>query len=324
VLRAIGLMLVALAQTTVRRLRHGPPRPTWSFTFQLVQRYMRLDWDATADWDLPRLREEMSRRPYPRKYAKRALSRDDSLGGVPVHVYTPRERRGDGVVLYFHGGSFIYGSATTTHADLLARLALETGVEVFGVEYRLAPEHPFPAQLEDAVASFDALVAKGVAADRVVVAGDSSGGNLAVEAAIALRDRGGPSPRALVLLSPWADLAMPGASFRENAALDFGTREVLVRHAAAYAGAVALDDPRVSPIHADLRGLPPTFVSRGACEIPRDDIAAFTDALVAAGVRVTTHEAADLPHNPAFFADFHPSGLASFEAAVHFVGEQLA
>jgi acetyl esterase/lipase len=158
-----------------------------------------------------------------------------------------------------------------------------------------------------------------VAPDHVIVAGDSSGGNLAAELALALRDANKPLPKALLLLSPWADLAMTGASFRENAAYDFGTREVLVKHAAAYVGSASIDDPRVSPIHAKLEGLPPTFVARGGCEIPRDDIAAFGAKLRAAGVDVTEHEATDMPHNAAFFADYHPAAREAFDAIVRFV-----
>ena len=317
-MRAIWLMGLAFVQTIGRRLSRGPLRPSWSFTFEMIVRYMRLDWEATGRWELPRLRDDMNRRPYPRKHFKRARRRDEELGGVPIRVYAPREVEPErGVVLYFHGGSFIYGSSKTTHADALARLAIESRREIVCAEYRLAPEHPFPAQLEDALRAFDALVAKGTSS--IIVAGDSSGGNLAVQLAIALRDRGGQTPKALVLLSPWADLEMRGASFEENVAFDIGRREELEKHAAAYAGAVSLDDPRISPIHADLAALPPTFVSWGGSEIPRDDIKAFVQALRAARVSVTTHEAVDLPHNPAFFADYHPNALASFEATVRFV-----
>jgi len=313
-MRAFGLMLLALFQALTRRR----PRPSWSFGFHVVQRFMRLDWDKTADWELAAVREEIARRPYPRKYVKRVARTDEVLGGVPACSYGS----GDKVVLFFHGGSFIYGSTKTSHAELVARLAIEAGVRVVGVEYRLAPDHPFPAQIDDALAAWDALVAT-VPPDHVIVGGDSAGGNLAVELALALRDAKKPLPKALLLLSPWADLAMPGASFRENDPYDFGTREVLVRHAAAYVGSASLDDPRVSPIHAKLEGLPATFVARGGCEIPRDDIAAFGAKLRDAGVLVTEHEAPDMPHNAAFFADYHPAAREAFDAIVRFVRDHV-
>jgi len=322
-LRALGLLWLAFFQTLAARLRDGPLRPSWSFTFQWMVRYLRVDWERTADWDFARLREEMNRRPYPKKLVRLVDLRDEVLGGVPAVVFAPRTPPRAGAILFFHGGSYVYGSARTTHAELLAGLAKDTGVEVFGLEYRLAPEHPYPAQLEDALAAFDALVARGIAAERIVLAGDSAGGNLAIVTQIALRDRGGARARALALLSPWADLSMPGDSFRTNERFDFGRRQELVRQAAAFAGDVPLDDPRLSPVHARLDGLGPVFVSVGGCETPKDDILALVDALRRAGVETRVHEASDMPHNPAVFAAYHPSGREAFEALVELVRGEL-
>jgi acetyl esterase/lipase len=156
-------------------------------------------------------------------------------------------------------------------------MARMTGVEVVGVEYRLAPEHVYPAQLDDAIAAYQALLAEGDPA--IAVCGDSAGGNLAIALQIALRNRGARQARAAALLSPWSDLTMPGASFRENDATDFGTRDVLVAQAKLFAGDVPLDDGRVSPVYARLEGLAPTLVIAGDAEIPRDDILRFADAL---------------------------------------------
>lgn len=322
-LRALSLLWLAFFQTLSARLRDGPLRPSWSFTFQWMVRYLRVDWERSADWDFARLRAETNDRPYPKKLVRRVDLRDDVLGGVPARVFVPRSERRAGAVLFFHGGSYVYGSARTTHAELLAGLAKDSGVEVYGLEYRLAPEHPYPAQLEDALAAFDALVARGIAPEAIVLAGDSAGGNLALVTQIALRDRGGARARALLLLSPWADLSMPGESFRTNERFDFGRRQELVRQAAAFVGNVPLDDPRVSPVYAQLNDVGPVFVSVGGCESPKDDILALVDALRAAGVETRVHEASDMPHNPAVFAAYHPSGREAFEALVGFVREQL-
>lgn len=322
-LRALGLMALAFFQTLSARLRLGPLRPSWSFMFQAMVRYLRLDWERSADWDFPRLRAEVEGRPYPKQMVRRVDLRDDELGGVPAVVFAPRAARRPGAVLFFHGGSYIYGSARSTHAELLAGLAHDACVEVYGLEYRLAPEHPYPAQLEDALAAFDALVARGIPAERIVLAGDSAGGNLAIAAQIALRERGGARAGALALLSPWADLTMPGASFLSNERFDFGRRQELVRQAAAFAGDVPLDDPRISPVYARLHDLGPVFVSVGGVEIPKDDILALARALRDAGVPTRLHEADDMPHNPAVFAAYHPSGRAAFEALVGFVTESL-
>jgi acetyl esterase/lipase len=200
----------------------------------------------------------------------------------------------------------VYGSTVTSHGDFCAHLALATSLEVVGVEYRLAPEHPWPAQLEDA-----RNVCKALEGAPFILAGDSAGGHLAASVASEL-----PS-HALVLLSPWVDLEMPGRSFVENDAYDFGTREVLRRHASAVAGALPVAS--LSLTSKPLDGLPPCFVSVGSLEIPRDDIVAFAETLRAAGVDCTLQVADEMPHVPAIFEAYHPSGRAAFEAIANFI-----
>jgi acetyl esterase/lipase len=317
--RLVWLWAVTFADTARRRALHGPLLPSWSLLFETVIRFLRRDWEETSGWEPARLRRDWNARPAPKKFAKRVAIQDESLGGVAVARFLPNGVLRDRTILYLHGGSYAYGSAKTTHAELLAHVADATHFEVVGVEYRLAPEHPYPAQLDDASAVFDALCQTGVAAESVVVMGDSSGGNLAFYLLLALRDRGGPMARSLVLLSPWSDLTMPGASFARNDAYDYGTRAVLLEHARRYAGDIALDDPRLSPVHADARGLCPTLIVSGDREIPRDDILALARKLQSAGVPLTLHTATDMPHNALVFAGMHPSADAAFDAVVAFV-----
>lgn len=317
-MRHLALLFSALFSTLLSRLSRGPRRPSWSFTFETVLRYLRSDWEATADWDLARLRRDHEARPYPQPRPKDVFVEDSTLGGVPVRWFRPAAPASDTTMLYLHGGSYFYGSTRGSHHELVLSLARRAKIAVAGLEYRLAPEHPFPAQLEDALASCRALRTERPAR-RVIVGGDSAGGNLAVELAIALRDAGDLPPDALVLLSPWADLTMPGRSFVENDRYEFGRRVELVRHAAAYAGAVPLTDPRISPTFADLRALPPSFVQYGEVEAPRDDIVAFAARLAHAGNDVTSDAAPDMPHNPSVFAAYHPSGEAARAAIVRFL-----
>lgn len=319
-LRALRQLVQAWWATLTGRLRGQPRHPDWNPAFEAVVRFLLLDWIETSSWDFPRLRAAADARPYPKKWVRKVKLTTAQLGGVPAVRFVARggAKRG-ATVLFFHGGSYIFGSALTSHAELLARLASETGVEVVGLDYRLAPEDVYPAQLDDALAAFDALLDEGVPASSIVVGGDSAGGNLAVALGLRLRDRGGPVPRALALLSPWVDLEMPGASYHENERYDFGRRQELVRHARAFAGALALDDPRISVTNARLAGLVPCFVTYGEAELPRDDIAAFVEHLREAGVEVTEHVAPAMPHNAAFFADFHPSAHAALDALLEFV-----
>jgi epsilon-lactone hydrolase len=317
-------MFVAWLSTLLGRLCGRPRHATWPFAFELVVRFLRLDWDETAKWDDAKLREELNARPYPRRFLKKVTVVESSLGGVPAWRFVPPRARAGRYVLFLHGGSYIYGSARTTHAELLARIAFESGIEVIGLDYRLAPKHRYPSQLEDALSAFDALVSNGIDAHHILIAGDSAGGNLALVLQIALRDRGGPQAAAMALSSPWVNLEMSTMSYEENDHFDYGTREVLARQALAFAADVPLSDPRISPIHANLQRLAPCFISVGDLEIPRDDIVELAKRLRSAGVDVTLHVARNMPHNAPVFAEYHPEGKAAFNALVQFTRAHLA
>lgn len=204
------------------------------------------------------------------------------LGGVPgewVRPAWPPTR--PGTLLYLHGGAYCLGSPAT-HRALTARLAATTGMALFAADYRLAPEHPFPAAVEDALATYRVLRANGP----VVVGGDSAGGGLALALAIALRDAGEPLPDSLLLLSPWADMSMDGAPAHEPP----GEAMLSVAWARACAGLclrdIAATHPWASPLKADLRGLPPVLIQAGTDELLHDQAVQLHDALQAAGVSV--------------------------------------
>jgi epsilon-lactone hydrolase len=322
-LRSLRLMLSAWLSTLLARLLGRPRHASWPFVLELLVRYLRLDWHETATWDDAVLRADLNSRPYPKKFVKKVEILEHCLGGVPAWRFVPPDAKPDRCVLFLHGGSYAYGSARSTHAELIARIAFEAGSEVVGLEYRLAPEHRYPSQLQDAVTAFDALISKGIPAQNIVIAGDSAGGNLAIELQLSLRDRGGPQAAGVVLSSPWVDLEMPGASFRENDPFDYGTRDVLLRQALTFAGSVPLSDLRISLTHADLEGFAPCLVTVGELEIPRDDILVFAERLKRAGVDVTLHGAKYMPHNPPVFAEYHPEGKAALDAIVQFIRGRL-
>lgn len=318
-LRSLRLMAAAWLSTLLGRLLGRPRHTGWPFVLELLVRYLRLDWDETAHWDDAALRADLNRHPYPNKFVKKIRILEHCLDGVPAYRFVPPGAQAGQCILFLHGGSYVYGSAKTTHAELMARIAFESGIEVLGLEYRLAPEHRYPSQLDDALTAFDALVTSGIPGQHIVIAGDSAGGNLAIALQLALRDRGGPQAAATVLSSPWVDLEMPGASFQENDRFDYGTRDVLMRQALAFAGGLPLSDPRVSPTHADLRGLAPCLITVGELEIPRDDILQFADRLKRASVDATLHVAKHMPHNAPVFAEYHPEGKAALDAIVRYI-----
>ncbi len=211
-------------------------------------------------------------------------------GGVPAE-WTLRDPAADPgsspTLLYFHGGGYTVGSPAT-HRRLVTSLCLAAGVDGLSVDYRLAPEHPFPAALDDALCAYRWLTGPaGVHPSKVVVSGDSAGGGLAVALLVALRDAGDPQPAGAYLLSPWTDLAATGESRRSRADVE-PMLEVQGegRSAQVYAAGQPLDNPLVSPLYAELGGLAPLLVQVGDHEILLDDSTRLADSARSAGVDV--------------------------------------
>ena len=203
--------------------------------------------------------------------------------------------RNDAAILYLHGGGYVMGGIGT-HGPFGARLSADTGLAVLVLDYRLGPEHTHPAALEDALAAFDWLVARGIDRGDIVVAGDSAGGGLALAALAALRDRA-MTPAAGVALSPWADLTCTNGSYATLADADpmVGLHQLEV-YGKAYAGDAPLDDPALSPALGDLSGLPPVLVQVGGLEVLFDDSLAVAAAIEAGGGEVTLQRWDDAIH----------------------------
>ncbi|MFE2430531.1 alpha/beta hydrolase [Streptomyces sp. NPDC059373] len=253
---------------------------------------------------------------------------DGRLGGVPVvFAEPPGIGRSAPVVLFFHGGAYVLGSAAAGVA-LAAGLAARAGGRGISVGYRLAPEHPFPTAVQDAVAAYRALLDEGVPPSRIAVAGDSAGGGLAVAALVAARDAGLPLPSAVVAFSPWSDLTLSGASVTARAEDDLVLTADVLRHGAAdYLRAA---DPRsalASPgLAADLGGLPPLLVQVGSHEILLDDAIRLAARAAAFDVPVDLQVRPGLPH---VFQRFAGTGRldeadAAMDAAGDFVRRALA
>lgn len=258
----------------------------------------------------------------PRGVVRRRMT----LGGLSTDRHEPRRGPGRGVVLYLHGGGFVMGSSRT-HRGISGRLAREVGAAVYTVDYRLAPEHPYPCALEDAAAAYRALLAEGVAPSRIAVAGDSAGGNLAFALMLKLKGEGTPLPAAVVGLSPFVDMTGSGASMTANASLDpFLDVVRLPDVVGAYAPGLDPLDPLLSPLFGDLEGLPPSLIQCGGDEILLDDARRMHGALLAAGVASELEVWPRMPHVWQAFAGFLPEGrraigrIAAFLSA--HVGEE--
>jgi monoterpene epsilon-lactone hydrolase len=322
-LRLVVVWLAALGETIAARARRGPLRPGWGLTFEWVIRALRRDMVGMSGWSYPRLRKELDWRFYPKGNLRKLRVTREVIAGVSAAWFEPPQLRRGGLILYLHGGSYIFGSVLTTHADLIARLAMESGARTLGIDYRLAPESPYPAAQEDTLAVVEELVRRGTPASEIVLVGDSAGGNLALAVQIALRQRGLGQAQAAALISPWLELNASFASCRVNDAYDYGQTSFLLPHARVFAGELPLDDPRISPLHAELPGLSPLFVQVGSAERLFDEGVELARRAEHAGVSVTLDVARDMPHNPPLLASFHPEAARALDALVQFVSHHL-
>lgn len=243
-----------------------------------------------------------------------------TVAGRPAERLVPRSVTGPGTVLYLHGGGYVAGSLDT-HRGLAGAIAIAAGRPVVNLDYRLAPEHPFPAGLDDAVAAFTELAADGP----VAIAGDSAGGGLTVAALLVLRDRGGPQPVAALCFSPWVDLTQSGASHVSRAEADpMLSAENLTDMAGHYLQGQSATHPLASPLAADLTGLPPIRIDVGDAEVLLDDSIVLAERVLEAGGTVTVTVWPEVFHVfPAYPADLVPEAGECLSLAGTFLADHL-
>lgn len=279
----------------------------------------------TVDADFPALRETMEAAtgmwPLPEGVDVEAVE----AGGVPCEWVTAAGARTDRAILYVHGGAYTTGSLNT-HRRHVAQLSAAAGARVLNVDYRLAPEHPHPAAVEDAVAAYRWLVTVGdVAPARVVLCGDSAGGGLAVATLLALRDAGDEPPAGAALISPWTDLTFSGDSHDTRLHLDpMCSRASLTPSAEAYVGAADAEDPLISPAHGDLTGLPPLLVHVGDHETLLDDSRMLAERAAAAGVDVELSVVPEMIHVWHVFAGMVPESDVALAVMGRWIGARLS
>lgn len=240
------------------------------------------------------------------------------IDGVPVEWIVPESAAREGVLVYIHGGGYYQGSIDT-YSHYVSRLAIACGLRTVHMDYRLAPEHPFPMGLNDAEAVVLHLLTEHAEEVPVVIAGDSAGGGLALATLIALRDAGHPLPAAVALLSPWTDLTSSGESSKLNQATDpVINAERSVKVAGWYADGTSLKHPLVSPLFANLAGLPPMLIMAGGEELLLDDSVRLAARAQMQGVRVQLEVTAGMVHVWPFYAEWIPEGQAALERMSRF------
>jgi epsilon-lactone hydrolase len=247
-----------------------------------------------------------------------------ALGAVPTAEITVDGVEPRHVVLYFHGGVYVLGDASQA-AGLAAQIGRRAQAKVISVDYRLAPEHPYPAAVDDALAAYEALLRAGTAPADIAFAGESAGGGLAIATLVNARDHGLPLPAAAFVMSPYADLTLAGTTLESKRKADpLLSREALQARVPDYTAGQDAALPLISPIFADLSGLPPLIIQGGTHEVLLDDALRLAQRAATADVEVTLDITPGVPH---VFQAYYPildEAAAALDRAGQFLSAHLA
>ncbi len=236
-------------------------------------------------------------------------------------VYPPGTPEGP-VILFFHGGAFIVGS-TMDHIEVIGRLSRVSGMRVLSVDYRLAPDHAYPLPGIDCLDACMWLIEKGISPDKICLAGDSAGGTLVLNTLISLRDKGEKTPACAYCMSPATDMSCSCDSIQRNLQTDWLTRDTFAGIRILYLAGADPGHPGVSPIHADLKGLPPLLIQAGTAEMLLDDSVKFADKAEKAGVDVRLELLDGMFHCPQLFASKLPQGQDALKRAGRFISQVI-
>lgn len=314
--------LMELSRPIVRAKRalFGPTRPTWNEDFEIIANVMRRGAPFTTRLPISLQRTIMD------PPARRALRYGGEFTrlnyhGIPAEICEPKEISNEGIIFYLHGGGYAAGSVGS-HRDLIDRLAHHAKRKVLAIEYRLAPEHPFPAGLEDSLRAYRGLLRDGYDPREIAIGGDSAGGGLTLATLFCLRDAGHPLPAAAFLISPWVDVDTSRPSIFENAKWDYVTRSGLRTFARFYAPREMHKNPFVSPVYGDFSGLPPMLVHAGGIEGLRDDAIAVKERADAAGVPCELEIFEDMFHAFHVMAAICPQAEPAIQSIARFIRER--
>jgi len=284
-------------------------------TVEAILRQSAFPADSSVDEQRRLLRDAVSAQPLPADVTVTA----GTLGSVPTAEITVDGIDPRHVVLYFHGGVYVIGDAFLA-ADLASQVGRRTQAKVISVDYRLAPEHPYPAAVDDALAAYDALLHNGVAPSDIAFAGESAGGGLVIATLVNSRDHGLPLPAAAFVMSPYVDLTLTGATMETKRNVDpLFTRELLQVRVTDYTAGQDAALPLISPVFADLSGLPPLLIQAGTHELLLDDAIRLAQQAAAGDVEVTLDITPRVPHVFQAYSAMLDEGAAALDRAGQFL-----
>jgi acetyl esterase/lipase len=319
----LALYAIAIGTKVLfRRLFRGPKRPGWGFLFE-----------ATIEIARGIVRRGASRLnagqglgvlsvPVAPADSRRVSFERKLLAELPTEVHTPASfAPGEPTILYLHGGGYVTCSPAT-HRELTRRLAIAAGARVYVPDYRKAPAHVFPAQVDDAVACYRELLASGVSPRTLFIGGDSAGGGLCLALLQRLREANETLPCGVLLLSPWVDLECTGETLLKHAEYDYLAGDLVSAAAKIYAAQTDLTHPHISPLKADLRGMPPMIVQTGGAEVFMAENVAFVELARSAGVDITHEITEHMVHVFQAFVLVSPEGNKAIQSLGRFVRER--
>lgn len=279
---------------------------------------------ANPAMDLPTMRDLFEEWHLPTAEPVGVSYEEVDADGVPAMWCVPEGCASDRVIIWTHGGGYVVGSMHS-HRKVAGHLAKAAGVRALVLDYRRAPEHPHPAQVEDAVKAYRWLVrSEAIAPEHIATTGDSAGGGLCTSMVLALRDAGDPLPAAVLPISPFYDMEAKGESIESNAAVDvLVQKEILLAMAGMFLGGGSPTDPLANPLHADPKGLPPMLIQVGGSESLLDDSTRFAAKAKAAGVDCTVEVYPEMQHVFHFLAGRAPEADRAIEAMAEWVRPKL-
>ena len=293
-----------------------------SFQSKVLKRLLHFQFSGWSDGPIAEQRARQERTSRFNRSPADVRYREVSINDV-AGEWIEAPVAGSGIILYLHGGAYALGSINV-HREWIARLASATRTRALAINYRLAPEHPFPAALEDTLSTYHWLLDQGTDPAQIFIAGDSAGGGLALATLLSLRDASDPLPAGAICISPWTDLALSGVSIQSKANLDpILDPDSLRMYAAYYAGDRDLTSPLLSPLYADLTGLPPLLIQVGSDEILLDDARSLAGRALEAGVNVTLEVCDEMFHVFQLFS-FLPETKMAVAQIAEFVVDSLS